>query len=122
MLLILATAALLGAQAAEGPKLSGPPKVSASGDGVRIEFTIDREADVAVFVVDAKGKAVRHLAAGAVGKNAPEPLRSGLSQSIVWDRKDDFGKPAAGGPFKVRVAVGLKPEFDRFLLHNPDGC
>lgn len=98
-----------------------PTAVRADGK-TTIEFTADRATDVAVTIEDAKGKIVRHLAAGVLGKNAPEPLKSGtLAQSLVWDGKDDFGKPASGGPFQVRVQLGMKPEFDRFLLHNPHG-
>src|SRR5262249_23666999 len=51
----------------------------------------------------------------------PEPLQPNkLAQALEWDGKDDSGKVAAGGPFQVRVQLGMKPEFDRFLMHNPD--
>ena len=83
---------------------------------------MDRATDVAVTIEDANGKIIRHLAAGVLGKNPPEPLQPNtLAQSLDWDGKDDFGKPAADGPFKVRVQLGMKAEFDRFLMHNPDG-
>src|SRR5207248_1325846 len=39
-----------------------------------------------------------------------------------WDGKDDFGKASVGGPFKVRVQLGMRPEFGSFLMHNPDAC
>src|SRR5262249_10954081 len=77
---------------------------------------------VAVTIEDAKGKVLRHLAAGVLGKNPPEPLQPGkLAQSLEWDGKDDRGKAAGAGPFKVRIQLGMKPEFGGFLLHNPDG-
>ena len=47
---------------------------------------------MAVTVEDAQGKIIRHLAAGVLGKNPPEPLQpNSLAQSLTWDGKDDFG-------------------------------
>jgi len=102
------------------PTFTAKPTAARAGDKVRIEFAADRETDAAVYVLDAQGKAVRHLAAGVLGPKAPEPLKPGLAQSVEWDGRDDAGKPAAGGPFKVRVTLGMKPEFDGFLMFNPD--
>src|SRR5947207_1285680 len=120
----LVIALLAGAvPAAEAqPAFTKGPTAIKTGDRVKIDFTVDRNTDVAVHVEDADGKIIRHLAAGVLGKNPPEPLKANsLAQSLEWDGKDDYGKPAAGGPFKVRVQLGMKPEFDRFLLHNPEG-
>src|SRR5947207_3519248 len=120
----LVIALLAGAvPAAEAqPAFTKGPTAIKTGDRVKIDFTVDRNTDVAVYVEDAEGKIVRHLAAGVLGKNPPEPLRpNALAQALEWDGKDDFGKPAAGGPFKVRVRLGMKPEFAGFLMHNPDG-
>jgi DNA-binding beta-propeller fold protein YncE len=104
------------------PAFTKKPTAERSGDKTAIAFTLDRTADVAVTVEDAGGKIVRHLVAGVLGKNPPEPLQpNALAQSIAWDGKDDFGKAAAGGPFTVRVQAGLRPEFGEFLLHNPHG-
>ncbi len=103
------------------PTFTKKPTATKAGDQIRIDFTVDRHTDVAVTVEDAQGKIIRHLAGGVLGKNPPEPLQpNALAQSLTWDGRDDFGKPAAGGPFKVRVQLGMKPEFDRFLMHNPD--
>ena len=122
---VVVTSVLLAASlaAAEGPpSFTKKPTAVRDGDRVKIDFTVDRNTDVAVTVEDGQGKIVRHLAGGVLGKNAPEPLKSGtLAQSLVWDGKDDYGKPVTGKGFKVRVQLGMKPEFDRFLLHNPDG-
>src|SRR3954470_20770150 len=86
------------------PTFRKKPTVTKSAGGVKVEFTADRETDVAVYVEDAGGKGGGHLAAGVRGKTPPEPLRpNALAQSLEWDGKDDFGKPAAGRPFKVRV-------------------
>ncbi len=107
--------------AADTPSFSRKPTAVKSGDKVTINFTVDRPTDVAVFVEDARGRIVRHLVAGVLGKDPPEPLQpNALAQSLQWDGKDDFGKAATGGPFRVRVRLGLKAEFDRFLMHNPE--
>src|ERR1700722_9842561 len=75
------------------PAFTRKPTAVKDGDKVRIEFTVDRPTDVAVHVEDSEGKIVRHLAAGVLGKNPPEPLQpNSLAQSLQWDGKDDFGK------------------------------
>jgi outer membrane protein assembly factor BamB len=104
------------------PSFARKPTAVQTGDTVTITFTSSRETDVTVFIEDAGGKVVRHLAAGVLGTNPPAPLKPNtLAQSLVWDGKDDFGKAATGGPFRVRVRLGMKPEFDGFLLANPEG-
>ncbi len=118
------------------------PAAIKDGDKVVIRFAVTAATDVAVWVEDARGKVVRHLAAGVLGRNAPPPLRpDSLEQSLVWDGKDDLGKPvkprdetpaagAGGAPsrgpsgvsslgLKVRVAIGLRPTLDRILGNNP---
>jgi len=95
-------------------KFAAAPKAEAAGDKVKISFALAAPSDVEVAVVDGGGKIVRHLAAGLLGKNAPEPLKKdSLAQEILWDRKDDVGKPVAGA-CKVRVLAGLKPRLDRY--------
>jgi hypothetical protein len=85
------------------------PAATRTGDNIAIEFAVSRETDVAVYVENAKGEIVRHLVAGCLGKNPPEPLKAdSLEQTLVWDGKDDIGGKADGGPFKVRVGLGLK--------------
>jgi hypothetical protein len=95
------------------------PAVTKDGAGCRIEFAAAAPTDCAVYVLDAQGRTVRHLAAGVLGEKAPEPLKPGLAQQLVWDGTDDAGRPAACGPFKVRVGLGLKPALDKFVGHNP---
>jgi len=83
---------------------------------VKIAFEVSAETDVEVAILDAHGKTVRHLAAGLLGKNAPEPFRrDSLSQEIEWDLLDDAGNAAKGSPFTVRVRVGSRPQLDRLL-------
>jgi hypothetical protein len=108
--------------AADAPvKFTAPPTAKAEGGNIRIDFAVNRPTDAAVYVLDAKGRVVCHLAAGVLGDNVPASLKTGsLEQTLTWDGKNDFGEPAKGGPFQVRVAAGLKPTFDRFMLYNPD--
>ena len=109
------------------------PAATKDGDQVKVSFAASAPTDVAVYVEDANGRIVRHLAGGALGKNAPEPLQpDSLQQSIVWNGKDDDGVPAASArapmtndaaqppttasplyaaPFHVRVGLGLKASY-----------
>jgi sugar lactone lactonase YvrE len=119
-----AVSVCLAAAAADQPRpaFTRAPTAVRVGERVRIDFAVDRPTDVAVFVQDARGRIVRHLAAGVLGKNPPAPLKAGsLAQSIAWDRRDDRDRPVArrDGPFKVRVALGLTPTFAKMLGHNP---
>ncbi|MCX7803929.1 MAG: hypothetical protein N3A38_01950 [Planctomycetota bacterium] len=103
----MAAVANAGEEKGVPPAFERKPAVRVEGDGVRIEFAADRVTNVAVDILDAGGKVVRHLAAGMLGPHAPEPLaRDTLRQSLLWDRKDDDGKPVAG-PCSVRVGLGL---------------
>lgn len=102
------------------PAFVKKPTATRAGGKTRIEFTVSRATDVAVAVEDGKGKVVRHLVAGALGKNPPAPLKANsLAQSLEWDSKDDFGKAVDAKGCVVRVQLGLKPEFGSFLMHNP---
>ncbi|MFO7897692.1 MAG: hypothetical protein R6V58_01375, partial [Planctomycetota bacterium] len=118
-LLLTAVLAALGspAWAADGPSFAEPPTAVKRGKTVAIGFAAHRPTDVAVTVVDAEGEVVRHLAAGKIGGGAkpPAPLKPGLRQELVWDGTNDDGKPAGGGPFKVRVGLGLTAGLDRVI-------
>ena len=106
--------------AATGPVNAGntaafvaKPQAASSAEGVRITFTVKEAVDVAVGIVDEKGRVVRHLAAGALGANPPAPLQANtLAQNLLWDRTDDSGKPAAAGKYTARVSLGLRPVFE----------
>lgn len=96
------------------PAFARKPAASSEGGTVKIKFAVNQNTDVAVFIEDAQGKVIRHLAAGVLGANAPAPLQANtLAQTIDWDGKADYGKPATGGPFKVRVALGLGAKYER---------
>ena len=116
----LALVAAAGAMAGE-TRFSSPPKVENSGGKTTISFAVATSTDVEVAVLAGDGQVVRHLAAGVLGaKNRPpEPLRPGLSQRLAWDGNDDFGKPAAGGPFRVRVRAGMAAKLGRFIGQDP---
>ncbi|MHC4404259.1 MAG: flagellar hook assembly protein FlgD [Planctomycetota bacterium] len=98
---------------------SSPPVVTRVDKGARIEFAASTAADCAIAILDSTGETVRHLAAGALDKQPPPPLKPGLAQSLVWDGSDDFGRPATGSPFQIRVCLGLKPTFDGMIGFNP---
>jgi len=118
--LVLTAAMAASTLAAEPPRFTRKPTAVTVGGKVRIEFAVDRETDVAVFIQDAKANVVRHLVAGVVGPNAPAPLaKNSLSQSIPWDGRADYGKPAGDGPFRVRVAIGLGAKLDKVLMEDP---
>ena len=86
------------------PQFAKKPTVTRAGGRTRIEFAADRATDVAVTVEDSRGKVIRHLAAGVLGKNPPEPLRSNsLAQALEWDGKDDLGKPLPPGNYTVFI-------------------
>jgi hypothetical protein len=115
LLIVLASTALAG----EAPaKFTQKPTATKAGGKTKITFAVDRATDVAVFIEDGNGEVVRHLVAGVLGKRPPKPLKPGLSQSIEWDGKADYGKPAGSGPFKVRVALGLGAKYDKVLAED----
>jgi len=117
ILLILSLAAVPGLAGEVG--FTTKPTATKDGDKVKISFIVSAPTDVAVYVEDAKGAVVRHLAAGVLGKNAPAPFKAdSLSQELEWDGKADYGKAAGSGPFKVRVALGLGARYDRILSSN----
>ncbi|MFO7900714.1 MAG: hypothetical protein R6V58_16840 [Planctomycetota bacterium] len=122
---LVALAIIFLAVAAPAPALGAakfieePATERVDGD-VRITFTVDRPADVAVAIVDKEGRVARHLAAGALGENAPAPLaKNALSQTLTWDGRDDRGRRAPKGDYSVRVGLGLTAVFDKVLGWNP---
>jgi hypothetical protein len=102
------------------PRFTRKPTARKVEDKVRIAFAVRARTDVEVSILDAEGKVVRHFAAGVLGSNVPAPLQKGaLTQELLWDGKDDYGKPAEGGPFEVRVAAGMTPKFEESIGFNP---
>jgi DNA-binding beta-propeller fold protein YncE len=120
---------LISAAQAGEVSFTTKPAAAKTGDKVKIAFTVAAPTDVEVAVLAADGQVVRHLAAGllsgpaSAGASAlrppPEPLQVGLSQTLEWDLRDDFAKPAQGGPFKVRVRAGTGVKFGRLIGETP---
>jgi hypothetical protein len=101
-------------------KFASPVSVTRVGLSHQIGFAASERTDCAVAIADAEGKIVRHLAAGVLGSNAPAPLhKDTLQQTLTWDGRDDRGGAAEGGPFRVRVSLGLKPMLEEMLGDNP---
>ena len=68
-------------------KFAEPLKVAADGKRVKISFAVDQPTDVEVAVVDARGKVVRHLAAGMLGGKAPPPAPLAPAESRAPRRR-----------------------------------
>ena len=112
-------ALLLPAAAAGPPRFAEQPKAAADATGVKITFAAAAPTDVAVAVLDANSRIVRHLAAGVLGPNSPAPLKAGsLRQTLTWDRRDDDGRPVRG-PCTARVCLGLTGRLDRHVGFDP---
>jgi sugar lactone lactonase YvrE len=102
------------------PAFARAPKVSLDGRGATIRFSAKAPTDVAVWIADEKGKIVRHLAAGVLGKKAPEPFKpDALEQTLAWDGKDDAGTEVPAGTYTVHVGLGLRAKFERTIGWKP---
>ncbi|MCX7591006.1 MAG: hypothetical protein N2255_05200, partial [Kiritimatiellae bacterium] len=105
---------------ASSPAFSAGPSVSMKDRGVAIEFSVDQQTDVAVVVRNGDSRVVRHLGAGLLGANAPEPFtRNSLAQVLEWDLLDDDGRPVPSGQYTVEVGLGLTVEPDTCYGWNP---
>jgi len=86
-IVMVVAAVVAGGTLVAEPEAAGfatPPTVSRAGEQLKIDFAVDRETDVAVYIEGADGRVLRHLAAGAIGSSAPAPLKPGsLEQSIL---------------------------------------
>ncbi|MGQ9663550.1 MAG: hypothetical protein ACUVWX_14655 [Kiritimatiellia bacterium] len=65
------------------PSFTERPFARVEGDKVVIRFAVNTPTDVAVLVRNEEGRPVRHLAAGLLGANAPEPLQKKHSHPIA---------------------------------------
>ncbi len=106
---------------AVGEVFEAAPQASRKGEQTELRFTLQAGTDVEIAVLDGKDRIVRHLAAGVLGgKNPPPPpLQQGLAQRLLWDGKDDRGKPAQSGPFRFRVRAGTSVQFGRLIGDSP---
>ena len=118
--LIVSLTVAIGLPALAEVGFTAKPTAQKAGDKTTINFAVSAETDIEVAILDARGKVVRHLVAGQLGKNAPAPLvKNSLKQELVWDGKTDLGQPAQGGPFKIRVSLGTRPMLDKMTGDNP---
>ncbi|MBA4388530.1 MAG: hypothetical protein C0404_11150 [Verrucomicrobia bacterium] len=86
-------------------------------DKYEITFAVKGNCDATVAIVDETGTVVRHVASGVLGANAPAPFqKNSLKQTLEWNGKDDLEDYVKRADMmKVRVSLGLKPEFDKLL-------
>ena len=64
---------------------SSPPEITRVDKGARIEFVASTATDCEIAILDGTGEVVRHLAAGALDKRAPPPLKT--KSRSVWSGK-----------------------------------
>ncbi len=120
-MLLVVLGATAGAASAGEPAFARKPSAVKAGAKVTISFAVSTATDVAVAIVNGKGKVVRHLGAAALGgkRNPPPPFVPGLSQNLSWDRTDDAGTPVPPGSYTARVSLGLEAKFHRTIGWNP---
>jgi len=96
------------------------PTMTNTTAGQKISFELSALTDVEVAILNSKGKVVRHLAAGVLGPKAPRPFKpNSKAQALTWNGKDDYGQPAKGGPFKLRVRAGMGVELEQIVGGDP---
>lgn len=119
--LVLLSVGLLFAQSLRFT--SDPALSKVSSTDWNILFSVNEYSDVEISIINKKDSSVvRHLAAGLLGPNAPAPLtKDALTQTLVWDGKDDLGSPATvpESDLGVRVRAGLGVKLDTILGDNP---
>ncbi|MGQ9661858.1 MAG: hypothetical protein ACUVWX_05895 [Kiritimatiellia bacterium] len=117
---LLLTALFVNA-ASETLEFTLKPQITWEGNNATITFAVNQYCDAAVAIENKDGRIVRHLAAGVLGPNAPEPFQKGsLRQALVWDGKNDRGEYVDNlENHFVRVSLGLKPRFERTLFWSP---
>lgn len=105
------------------PSFTTPPSITGSGNDWQITFAVSESTDVEVAVVNREDSTViRHLAAGVLGSNPPAPLTArSLSQTLLWDGRDDLGHAVslAAGSIGVRVRAGMGAEFEQVCGGSP---
>ena len=104
---LVAVAGLVVAQRLKGEpayvrRVSVTPRFTPNGDTLRdratIRFAVGRRDVVAVTLLDAGGRPVRHLVRA-------RPLPPGRRVRLRWRGRTDAGTPAPEGTYTVRVAL-----------------
>ena len=94
------------------PASTGPPVVSTRAwpspfsGSIRIAFTMAREAEATVTVLDAAGRRVRALSGGGQPAGVHE---------LTWDGRDDSGQQARPGLYFVRIQQGAESQTRRII-------
>jgi hypothetical protein len=79
------------------------------GEQTIVRFSLARPAETRVLVYDVGGRVVRRLVEGS---------RPAGEQAVVWDGRDERGRPAAAGVYFLRLRSGGREESRRILrLH-----
>ena len=74
---------------------------------VRVRFTLDAPATLRLDVFDARGRRVRAFAPRGFGRGPG---------SLVWDGRDDSGRPVASGSYHLRLATDRGFDVTRVVL------
>ncbi|MCX7591232.1 MAG: hypothetical protein N2255_06340 [Kiritimatiellae bacterium] len=101
------------------------PEIFRTENQLTIRFGLNRPCDVAIYIENAQGRVVRHLAAGLLGENAPAPLKpASLEQTLDWDFKDDLGRSIPPDSYRVRICAGLRINHAEpvFAPHSGPNC
>ena len=98
--------------AADGSDFERTPTAALKNGAIQIAFSLTQATDYAVFVKDAQGRTVRHLAARAA---------DGSAQRLIWDGCDDDGRPVPVAAYRIEVALGLTPQYERTFGNDPRG-
>ncbi len=102
--------------AVDSPYFVQEPEVTLKSGKARIRFEVNACTDVTVGIKDGKGKTVRHLASGVLGKNTPNPFKAmSVAQELYWDLKDDAGNRVPAGEYRVNVGLGLSAKLERII-------
>lgn len=119
---ILAVIVLFASPLPAEELLVAEPGVRPLPGGHEIAFTLAKTSDVTVRILNRKGDVIRHLACGMVGlEKAAKPFAPGsLSQKVLWDGRDDQGKPVKPDGCRAVVLVGMEAKFEKFLLDGHD--
>jgi photosystem II stability/assembly factor-like uncharacterized protein len=100
--------AALGAEG--GPQLHAVAPNPASAGPVAIRFTLPREADVSLRIVDVAGRVVATVAEGRRGAG---------DTTLRWDRRDASGAPAVAGVYFVRLEADGVVRTTKLTLVRP---
>jgi hypothetical protein len=84
---------------------SGNPLLGA--DPARVRFELPRAADVRLRVLDPSGRVVRTLVASR---------RDAGAHQILWDRRDDAGRPVGSGFYLLRLVTPEGARTQRLVL------